>query len=593
MSLQSDSVIEDGGSVATRETLLAEINRLRSENAGLKDQEQKIFIYIRQKVDQLLGVLGTIPLKPEELDDKTLVELDPIGIVSDSFCQIIENLHETNEELQVTHDELQAIFDSSPIAIVVIDRNRQVLTCNQNAEKYLMRGSTDISGRKCYEVICHRQNSPDKCICHRVIQEGSTCSQQSWVINDCYYDIIATPLRDVEGNINCVVLVYVDVTAQRRLEQEMARTLKLESLGLLAGGLAHDFNNFLAAILNNVTLARLHTEPGNEVGDWLLKTEKAASRAQHLTQQLLTFARGGLPVIQEMAIDKLVRDTVSFALSGSNVQCVFSIPHDLRPTKIDPGQIEQVIRNLIINGDQAMSGGGKIEVSCRNRTVEENDSQMIAPGNYVVLKISDEGSGISPENLGKIFDPYFTTKEGGNGLGLAISHAIISKHKGHIMVESELGVGTSFEILLPAADPIDIAEVAVEPQPQLGSGRILVMDDEKMVCQATAELLAYVGYSVITAADGREAIQLYQEARKRQEPIDIVILDLTVPGGMGGEETLQELLKLDPEVNGIATSGYCNNSVMANYLDYGFKGVLPKPCKLEMMTQVIEDLLAK
>ena len=595
MSLLPDPALDSAGSETGREeALLAEIKRLRSENVELKQQQQQVFLYIREKVDQLLGVIGTIPLKPEELDDKTLIELDPIGIISNSFAQIVEHLHETNGKLQITHDELQAIFDSAPIGIVVLDRNQQIITSNQDAEKHLMRGDTDVVGRKCYEAICNRQDFPDCCICHRVMQKGTTCRQLGWHINDRYYDIIATPLRDSAGKISSLVMVYVDVTTQRRLEQEMARTLKLESLGLLAGGLAHDFNNSLAAILQNVTLARLHSDPTSKVSSWLQRTEKAASRAQHLTQQLLTFAKGGLPVVQEVAIDKLVRETVSFALSGSNVQCIFSIPHDLWSAKVDPGQIDQVIRNLIINGDQAMPNGGKIEVSCQNRIFTENDLPAIEPGNYITLTISDQGVGISPENLDKIFDPYFTTKEEGNGLGLAISHAIISKHQGQIMVKSELGVGTSFEIFLPAIDPTETAMVeAAVSQSHSGSGRILVMDDEEMVCEATAELLDYIGYSVITAADGREAIRLYQEARNRQKPIDIVILDLTVPGGMGGEETMRELHRLDSGVTGIATSGYCNNPVMADYLDYGFKGVLPKPCKLEVMTQLIEELLVK
>ena len=593
MSLQPDPALENAGSVASREVLLAEIERLRSENLELKHHEQQIFLYIRQKVDQLLGVLGTIPLKPEELDDKTLIELDPIGIVSDSFCQILENLHETNEKLQVTHDELQAIFDSAPIGIIVLDQSRRLLTWNKYAEKNLLRGNADVLGRKCYDAICQGRDSPGQCPTLSVLKGVSICRELDWIVNESYYDVIATPVLNVEGDITCVVLVYVDVTTQRRLDQEMARTLKLESLGLLAGGLAHDFNNFLSVILSNTTLAKLHIGPTGEVGNRLQKIEKAAFSAQHLTQQLLTFAKGGLPVVQEVAIDKLVRESVSFALSGSNVQCLFSIPHDLWPTKLDPGQIDQVIQNLVINGDQAMPDGGKLEISCRNRTITENDSPAIAPGNYVAITFSDDGVGISPENLDKIFDPYFTTKKDGNGLGLAICHAIISKHHGHITVESELGVGTNFEILLPVTDSVETPKVAIVPQSQSASGRILVMDDEAMVCEATADLLAYVGYSVITASDGREAIELYQEACNRQEPIDIVILDLTVPGGMGGEETLRELLRLDPEVTGIATSGYCNNPVMANYLDYGFKGVLPKPCKLETMTQLIEELLVK
>lgn len=571
--------------------LIDKIKLLEDENKQLKKRQGETFFYIRQKVDQLLQVIGTVPLKPEELDDDTLIELDPIGIVSDSFVQVIEHLNDTNEALRFMHDELQAIFDSAPIGIVVLDINRQIINCNDHAAQHLLKGESEVIGRACYDVICYRESPSHPCVMQRAIDGNTTCRQLEWLIDDHYYDVIATPVRDEKGAISSVVVVFVDVTTQKRLDEEMSRSLKLESLGLLAGGLAHDFNNFLAAILNNVTLARIHSKPGDKVYEWMQKTEKAASRAQHLTLQLLTFAKGGSPVIREMSIEKLVRDSAQFSLSGSNVDCEFIIPSDLKAVKIDPGQIDQVVRNLIINSNQAMPDGGKIEVSCYNRKIDENESSVVAAGDYVVLKIKDNGAGIEPQVMAKIFDPYFTTKDSGSGLGLAISYAIIGKHQGHIAVESELGVGTTFEILLPATDSIELPEVVKEMKSTNGSGRILVMDDDEIVCETTSELLGYLGYKVESANDGRQAIQLYQAALEQQEPIDVVILDLTVPGGMGGEETIKELLRIDSEVVAIATSGYCNNPVMANYLDYGFKGVLPKPCKIEAMQQVIEELI--
>ncbi|MBN2810224.1 MAG: response regulator [Deltaproteobacteria bacterium] len=577
---------------ACAQELRAEIARLRQENAELKTQQQQNFLYIRRKVDQLLQVIGTVPLRPEELDDQTLIELDPIGIVSEAFSQVIEHLKDTNEDLRVIHEELQAVFDSAPIGIVVLDVNCCILNSNNYAVIHILRGKSDLSGCACYQAICDREAPADFCLMQKVVAEGVTCRKLEWLIGGCYYDAIATPVRNDDGGISAVVVVFVDVTAQRRLDEEMARSQKLESLGLLAGGLAHDFNNFLAAILNNVTLARVHSEPQDKIYALLQKTETAASRAQHLTQQLLTFAKGGLPVLQDVTFAKLVQDSVLFALSGSNVQCHFTLPADLFTVRADPGQIDQVIRNLIINCDQAMPHGGKIEVSCRNLYVAENEHSGLAPGNYVLLAIRDHGVGIAPENLNKIFDPYFTTKETGNGLGLAISHAIIGKHLGHISVASQLGVGTTFEVLLPALESALPEVVDEELKSSMSGGRVLVMDDDVIVCETTAELLSFVGYNVTTAADGREAIKLYQEARHRNQPIDIVILDLTVPGGMGGEETIRELRKLDADVVAVATSGYCNNPVMANYSDYGFKGVLPKPCKLEMMQQVIAELLS-
>jgi len=340
-------------------------------------------------------------------------------------------------------------------------------------------------------------------------------------------------------------------------------------------------------------LARLHSEPNDQVYEWLQKTEKAASRAQHLTQQLLTFAKGGLPLIQDIAIEKLVCDSAQFALSGSNVECDFSISANLKAVRGDPGQIDQVVRNLIINSNQAMPDGGRIEVSFYNRTIKADESPVIAAGDYVALKIKDNGVGMEPEKKAKIFDPYFTTKKDGSGLGLAISHAIITKHQGYISVDSELDAGTTFEILLPATDSIEVPIVESETEIEIGGGRILVMDDDEVVCETTSELLSYIGYTVLTANGGQQALKLYQEAIDQQQPFDLVILDLTVPGGMGGEETVRELIRLDPAVVAIATSGYCNNPVMANYLDYGFKGVLPKPCKLETMQQVVEELISR
>ncbi len=240
-------------SESTKQELLSEISRLRDENIELKNVQSKSFLYIRQKVDQLLQVIGTVPLKPEELDDETLIELDPIGIVSDSFIQVIEHLKETNDALRFTHDELQAIFDSAPIGVVVLDRNRQIINCNDHARQNLLKGESDVMGRPCYESICNRESPQDDCLMQRTIAEGATCRQLEWLVDGCYYDVIATPVRDEDAEISSVVVVFVDITTQKRLDEEMARSLKLESLGLLAGGLAHDFNNFLAAILNNVT----------------------------------------------------------------------------------------------------------------------------------------------------------------------------------------------------------------------------------------------------------------------------------------------------------------------------------------------------
>lgn len=377
-----------------------------------------------------------------------------------------------------------------------------------------------------------------------------------------------------------------DISDKKKTEEEIFKAHKLESLGILAGGIAHDFNNLLTAILGNVSLAKTYLDEGHRAHDKMAVAAKATFRAQELTRQLLTFARGGAPIKKTASISELLKDCAAFVLRGVNIRTGFSLPSDLWHVHMDAGQISQVVNNLIINAVQALpEEGGRILVRAINVQVEEDSSLPLKPGKYVRISISDNGGGIAGEHMRKVFDPYFTTKEKGSGLGLATSYSIIKKHEGHITVWSKIGVGTTFYFFLPASPPKPKRIQSSEEAPIRGTGRVLVMDDEEMIRNLVAELLTSLGYDVACAADGKEAIRLYADALKSDKPFDAAIIDLTIPGGMGGKEAMRKLLKLDPHLKAIVSSGHSKDEVMSRYADYGFKGVLPKPYDGKQLSQ--------
>jgi two-component system cell cycle sensor histidine kinase/response regulator CckA len=386
-----------------------------------------------------------------------------------------------------------------------------------------------------------------------------------------------------------------DVTDRKRLEEEEQRVARLESVGLLAGGIAHDFNNILTAILGNISLAKMETQPGSELHDRLELAEKASLRARELTKQLLTFSKGGAPVKKLASLRELLRDTAGFALRGSNVRCSFSIPDDLWHAEIDAGQVSQVVHNLVINAVQAMPAGGTIELTAENMALSETQSLgMSLPlkeGNYIRISVTDHGSGIAEEHLDKVFDPFFSTKKS-SGLGLATSFSITRYHGGHLSVESEPGSGSTFYLYLPAStETFAGGQDKKEEMAPAGEARILVMDDEKGVREVAGRMLRHIGYADVDfAADGAAAVKLYEAAMESGNPFSLVILDLTIPGGMGGSETIKQLLKIDPGVKAIVSSGYADESVMAEYKDYGFCGMVAKPYSIGELGKAVRDL---
>jgi len=399
-----------------------------------------------------------------------------------------------------------------------------------------------------------------------------------------------TPIRDHNSHLMGTVIVFHDITDQHRHQDEQQRISKLNSLGVLAGGLAHDFNNLLTTILGNVFVAKLRMVPQDPLTQNLEQAEHACLRAKELTQQLLTFAKGGAPIKTSITLGDLLRKSVIFALSGSSISCHFDIPHDLWPLDADASQLRQVFQNITINGRQAMSQAGHFSIRVENAALHTQPtlpSPTLSPGNYVKISFEDQGTGITDQELPNIFDPYFTTKPGASGLGLSTAHSIIQQHQGHISVRSEIGQGTTFTVYLPSSySTVDVDRQTIPK----GRGRILVMDDEQSIRRMVEDALTHFGYEVTVVQDGQAAIDMFSQSLANGKTFDAILLDLTIPGGMGGKEAIQHLRRLDPHVKAIVTSGYSDDPIMSDFQAYGFQDILVKPYKIIDLAKTLESL---
>jgi CheY-like chemotaxis protein len=360
---------------------------------------------------------------------------------------------------------------------------------------------------------------------------------------------------------------------------------------VLAGGIAHDFNNLLTGILGNISMAKIITASDSKALKRLDEAEKAVWRARDLTQQLMTFAKGGAPVKNTASMEQIVMDSASLVLRGSNVRCEFAVQEGVWPVEVDEGQMNQAINNLIINADQSMPDGGIIEVAIENLTIAFGNEMSLKEGRYVKITIRDHGTGIPEQHLHRIFDPYFTTKQKGSGLGLASVYSIIRNHDGHVGVESEAGAGTTFRIYIPASENRLPELMETKGVIHGGSGRILVMDDEEIIREVAADILGHLGYSPVACCDGSEAIELYRQAISTKGPFAAVIMDLTIPGGMGGREAAARILEIDPGALLIVSSGYSIDPVIANFRQYGLSGVVSKPFDAEGLAKELKRLI--
>ena len=506
-----------------------------------------------------------------------------------------EALEDEKERLAVT---LRSIGDG----VITTDRDGHVTLINKVAEKLTGWAEHSALGQTIDQVFhIVNEQSHERCEnpIQKVIESGQIvglANNTKLIRKDGKEVIIAdsgAPIISKEGEVIGVVLVFRDITEKRRMHQEILKIQKLESLGVLAGGIAHDFNNFLTGIIGNLSLVKLDITPQTKIYDSVKNMETAALRAKDLTQQLLTFSKGGKPVKSVVYLPDLVSESVAFALRGSNLKCRYAFKPDLRLVEVDEGQIGQVLNNLAINAVQATPQGGLIDVGAENVVLGFDNPMNLRPGQYVKLTLTDQGTGIPKDHIDRIFDPYFSTKQKGSGLGLTVAYSIIDKHDGRITVESELGVGTTFHVLFPATEKT--AQQAVDHKPKIfkGKGRVLVMDDEKLIRDIVVQFLNVMGFETAMAEDGRAAMDLYREAKESGHAFDVVIMDLTIPGGMGGKETIDKLLAYDPAAIAIVSSGYSNDPIMSNCEAYGFKGVIKKPYRIEDLSDALRDLLSR
>ncbi len=511
------------------------------------------------------------------------------------------------EEIASEKENLAVTLRSIGDGVITTDVQGKIIMINNAAEALTGWGSVQAVGQPLKTIF---NISLDLAAQARAQRDGYRTEAHSILLNlpdsatliardgsERVIEQVASPIRDNKNDVAGVVLVFRDITERQRSEGERRKAESLEQLGLLAGGIAHDFNNLLTAIIGNISLASLLLPSNNEMAGRLNDAKNASLRARDLAQQLLTFARGGAPIKKMASIGRLIQDTVSFSLRGSHSRGEFSLGANLWQTEIDAGQISQVVANLVVNADQAMPRGGTLHVSCENylHSAADNSSDVVdlPPGNYVRVSITDEGVGIPERYLKRIFDPYFTTKPKGNGLGLASTYSIIKNHQGLITVESEINVGSTFTIYLPAVARASAAEEKqrLSTGPITGQGRILIVDDEEAIRDLVEFTLTRLGYSVSTAETALAGVELYRQKLQASERFDLVILDLTLPGGMGGKEALKHLIEIDPDVNAIVSSGYATDATMSRYQDFGFRGVIAKPYEATELGRIVHDAI--
>ena len=400
--------------------------------------------------------------------------------------------------------------------------------------------------------------------------------------------------------IKHLIGVILDITERKKaesekikLEAQLFQSQKMEALGTLAGGIAHDFNNMLAVIMGNISCILIKMDIDDDLKEALVDVQKSINQAKNLTKQLITFAKGGTPILKAIDLNPLIKETAKLVLRGSNSICKFNLAEDLWTIEADEGQLKQALSNLIINANQAMPEGGIIRIDTENEYVDKDRPFPLAAGPYVSIKVTDQGIGIPEKHLSKIFDPFFTTKKTGSGLGLATTFSIIQRHGGHIWAESVESKGTTFVIYLPSSEkPIEQSEHE-EESTHLGHGKILIMDDQDFVLKMAGRMLSQMGYEYETATDGAQAIEFYRTAYESGCPFDLVILDLTVPGGIGGATAIPELQKIDPKIKAVVSSGYSNDPIMSNYKDYGFCGVVPKPYTISQLADLLNKIFIK
>ena len=512
----------------------------------------------------------------------------------------IQERHQVEDALASEKERLAVTLRSIGDGVIATDIETRIVLLNRAAESLTGWARDEVLGRPLSEALrLLDENSRESlgCPVAQILNTETAIRRSAPAVLVSRHGVervvIVTGASIHEHGAHKIgaVLVFRDITDNRKLEAELHKASKLESLGLLAGGIAHDFNNILTGIFGNISLAKMFAPPDSPIHERLDKAEQSCHRAKEMTGQLMTFARGGAPIKRLRGVPQLLKESCEIAVLGSNVRCECAYAPSLRPVEVDQGQMTQVLNNLLLNAVQAMPGGGTIQVGAENIPAGSRPGLPSAGAEYVRISIQDQGPGIPPEHLPRIFDPFFTTKHKGRGLGLATAYSIIRKHGGLIEVESRLEQGATFHIFLPASGQPVPAELEDPKQLPTGRGRVLVMDDEPDILSFSHAALSRLGYEAELARDGAEALRCYSEAREAGRPFAAVIMDLTIPGGMGGKEAIRHLLEVDPQARAIVSSGYSNDPVMAEYSKYGFRGMVAKPYEIRQLARVLSDVI--
>ncbi len=504
------------------------------------------------------------------------------------FMRDVTARNRYQESLAAEHERLLVTLRSIGDGVITTDNAGRVTLLNRVAETLCGWPLADALGQplsRVFRVVHERTLEPREDPVSQVLRTNAVielANHTALIARDGSRRLIAdsgAPIRDAAGRLIGVVLVFRDVTEKQRIEDALLRARQLEAIGFLAGGIAHDFNNILTALFGNISLMRLHVPPDSPMRALLEQADQAFYRARDLTQQLLTFAKGGAPLKKTGSLRALIEDTARFLLHGTKTVTSFTFPDDLWSAEFDPGQMSQALSNILLNAIQVMPAGGTITVGGSNIRLRANEVPPLKEGPYVRLFIEDEGPGIPETDRERVFHPYFTTKESGTGLGLATAYSVVQRHGGHIGI-GDSRRGARFEIYLPAADTHSTSAADERPargEPDGGRGYVVIMDDEEPVRTVCADILGHLGYEVELVADGESLVSLYGTRFAEGRRPDAVIVDLTVPGGMDGREAARRILAIDRDARLLVSSGYCNDPVMSAYRDHGFVGVIAKP----------------
>ncbi len=505
-----------------------------------------------------------------------------------------EELTEVEEALRQSEEKYRSLFEDSRDAIYIITRDGTFLDVNPAAEEIFGYSREELIGMNVLTLYVNPEERP--CFQEEIEKKGSVRDYelqfQKKDGTEITCQVMSTVRKDASGTILGYQGIIRNITEKLRMEKELLKIEKLESIGVLAGGIAHDFNNILTAVIGNIALAHAYNPKNSKSLARLQAAKEASLRARDLTRQLLTFSKGGMPVTAPISITDILHDSVRFVLGDSDIRSRVAIADNLWTIEADETQIRPVIINLLINAQQAMPEGGTIMVTADNYTMEPESALSLRPGPYVKINISDQGSGIPKEHISKIFDPYFSTRQFGNGLGLAITYSVIKNHQGFVDVKSAPGEGTTFSLYLPASEHSLLNRGSTPGIAPAIKAKVLVMDDEELVRDVAQNMLELLGCETEFAGDGKEAIQKYKKSLAANQSYDLVIMDLTIPGGMGGKSAVKKLLKIDAQAKVAVCSGYADDSIMSNYTEYGFCSVIMKPYDLRELENVLHLALS-